>query len=126
MSIRNFLIGGALSGALAAAGAVSPALAQDRDAQLDLSKPHPIVYPRLAWTDRDEGTVIINVYVRTSGKPEQVKLVKSSGHGELDTAALQQAWNWHYLPAIRNGETVEDWAAVRVPYTMPAAAPAAQ
>jgi len=124
MKIRNFLVGGVLGGlALAVA---SPALAQDRDAQLDLSKPHPIVYPRLAWTDRDEGTVVVNVYVRTNGKAEQVKLVKSSGYGELDAAALQQAWNWHYLPAIKNGEAVEDWAAVSIPYTMPSTADAAQ
>jgi TonB family protein len=35
-----------------------------------------------------------------------VNLVKSSGYPQLDAAALVEAGNWRYLPAVRNGQPV--------------------
>lgn len=95
------------------------AFAADAGPKVDTSKPTPVVYPVRAQSAGEEGTVILNVYVLSSGKPNRVSVAKSSGYDDLDTAAMQTAYNWHYIPANRGGDTVSDWAAVQVVYKLP-------
>ncbi len=110
-------------GAAACAGCLmllGPALA-DTGPKVDTTKPTPVVYPTTAQQAGEEGTVVLGVYVDDSGKAVKVDVAKSSGYGDLDNAAVETAFNWHYVPAIRGGETASDWARVQVVYKLPEA-----
>jgi protein TonB len=114
----GFLAGGlsavaalALSGFAASAADVAP--------KVDTSQPTPVVYPTTAQRAGEEGTVLLNVYVTYTGKPQKIDIAKSSGYRELDNAAVETAANWHYVPALHDGDTASDWASVQVVYRMP-------
>ncbi|HUO92995.1 MAG TPA: energy transducer TonB [Rhizomicrobium sp.] len=64
------------------------------------------IYPRVALLNRQQGTVLMRLLVLPSGEVGDVNLVKSSGYPQLDAAAMVEAGNWRYLPAVRN------WAPV--------------
>ncbi|HEX3652541.1 MAG TPA: energy transducer TonB [Rhizomicrobium sp.] len=97
---------------------LGPALA-DASPKVDTTKPTPVVYPQVSQRAGEEGTVVLAVYVNDSGQAEKVDIAKSSGYGDLDTAAVETAFNWHYVPAVRGGETASDWARVQVVYKLP-------
>lgn len=118
MMRTGFLTGGlnavaalALSGFAASAANVAP--------KVDTSQPTPVVYPTTAQRAGEEGTVLLNVYVTYTGKPQKIDIAKSSGYSELDNAAVETAANWHYVPALHDGDTASDWASVQVVYRMP-------
>src|SRR5258706_10666869 len=77
-----------------------------------LNNPRP-EYPRLARRNGEEGTVILRVFVTRQGLPARVEMDKSSGSSRLDDAALDAVKRWHFTPARKGPEPVEDW--VRVP-----------
>jgi len=63
--------------------------------------------------------VPLMVEVRMDGKPENFKIVTSSGSALLDKAAILSAAEWGYLPATKGGkpESVEEhWIPVTVEY----------
>ena len=68
-------------------------------------------YPIEAARRRHEGEVLLQLRVGTSGVPEAVTVVRSSGDPSLDRAALEAVQLWRFLPARNNGVAV----AVRLP-----------
>jgi len=99
----------------------------DSPARLDDSKPQPLPpYTARALHFGEEGTVEMNIWVRPNGKPWRVLVTKSSGYYDLDTMAIQGALNGHYIAAVKDGETIGDWAFVKVVYKLPGSAPSAQ
>jgi protein TonB len=107
----NAVVAMSLSGFAASAANVAP--------KVDTSRPTPVVYPTGAQRAGEEGTVLLNVYVTYTGKPQKIDIAKSSGYSELDNAAVETAANWHYVPALHDGDTASDWASVQVVYRMP-------
>lgn len=101
----------ALSGFAASAANVAP--------KVDTSQPTPVVYPEQAQRAGEQGIVVLNVYVAWNGKPQKVDVAKSSGYRDLDNAAVETAANWHYVPALHDGNTASDWASVQVVYRLP-------
>ena len=95
------------------------ALAGDGPPKVDTSQPAPVVYPETAQRAGEEGTVVVSVYVTDSGKPQRFNIEKSSGYEDLDTAAMETAMNWHYVPAIRGGEATSDWGNFQIVYKLP-------
>ncbi len=93
-----------------------PQLAQQRTAQPvayrarpvpDPAFPHTLnAYPHIAILNRQQGTVVVRLLVLSNGEVGDVNVVKSSGYPQLDAAALVEAGNWHYLPAVRHGAPV--------------------
>jgi protein TonB len=94
--------------------------ADDHPPKVDISQPTPVVYPKVSQARGEEGTVVLGVSISDAGQPRRIRLLKSSGYSDLDNAAMETAFNWHYLPAIRGGETTDDWATVQIKYTLPA------
>jgi TonB family protein len=114
------------AGIVAAAFLSASAMAADAGPKVDTSRPTPVIYPVSAQQAGEEGTVVVNVYVNGSGAAKKIAVAKSSGYTDLDTAAVETALNWHYVPAVRGGDTVSDWAAVQVVYKLPEGAAATQ
>ncbi len=77
-------------------------------------RPDP-VYPDHAQEMGWEGKVLLKVHVQANGKPAAVTVAKSSGHQELDDAAVKAVTKWTFKPAMR-GDTPTD-GFVTVPIT---------
>jgi periplasmic protein TonB len=95
------------------------ASAEDRRPEVDIARPTPVVYPKVAQRWGEEGTVLVSVYVNESGNPVKVGVARSSGYIDLDNAAVDTVMNWHFVPAIRDGAVASDWARVQVIYKLP-------
>ncbi len=61
-------------------------------------------YPETARARHEIGTVSVKVLVGTDGKPRQIMLAKSSGHGDLDAEVLRVAKLSTYYPATRDNK----------------------
>ncbi len=64
-------------------------------------------YPRLARKLGIEGTVVVRVTVGVDGKPKSVELFTSSTSDILDAAAIRAAESCLFIPAMNNGDLVE-------------------
>ncbi|WP_164928766.1 energy transducer TonB [Gloeobacter violaceus] len=72
-------------------------------------------YPEIAQQNNWEGRVIVKAYINADGSVGEVQVAKSSGHSELDNAALAAVRNTKFEPARRGEESVGAW--VRIPVT---------
>lgn len=71
-----------------------------------LNNPSPY-YPQRSVACREEGTVTFQVRVEATGRPANVKIVKSSGHRRLDAAAYKTVRNqYRFTPATRGGVAI--------------------
>ncbi len=79
-----------------------------------LSKPKNCddYYPTLSSWLGQEGTTNLSFRVLADGTVEDVKVAQSSGHGRLDSAAVECVSKWHYRPAIKDSQLAEmPWTA---------------
>jgi protein TonB len=72
-------------------------------------------YPWLSRQRGEQGRVVLRVGVDASGKPVDVTIIRSSGHGRLDRAAAEALRQWRFTPARRSGRDVA--GSVEVPVT---------
>jgi TonB family protein len=84
-------------------------------------RPHNCVanYPAEALRQGEEGVTTLGFKILTDGTVDAVKVLVSSGSKRLDKAAVNCVADWHYRPAIKDGQLVEtDWKA-SVKWTLP-------
>jgi protein TonB len=68
------------------------------------------VYPASSRRMEEEGTVVLQLYVRADGTVQEARVEKSSGYPKLDEAAAREALrSWHFLPAMNAGTAVAAW-----------------
>jgi len=84
-----------------------------------LNNPAP-KYPPLSRRLREEGVVLVRVYVLPNGLPEQIELKRSSGSSRLDHSALEAVRKWRFVPARRGNDTVAAWVVVPVEFNLTA------
>lgn len=94
----------------------SPATAPRFDAAY-LNNPAP-TYPPLSRRLREQGSVLIRVYVDPNGEPAQVEVRQSSGHHRLDAAAEAAIKRWRFVPARRGAEPVGAWVLVPIAFKL--------
>lgn len=75
----------------------------------------PYIYPQDAVTKGLEGNVVLWVRISAQGHCESARIEHSSGHTELDQAALDAVNTWHFNPII-NGEDVPVASTIIVPF----------
>ncbi len=127
---RQMALGAATALALIAGGA-STACA-DSPPKIDHSYPTPQPdYPDSAQLNGEQGDVMLDVFVNSSGRPRKFRVHQSSGFADLDNAAAEAVANWRFIPAIQGGDTASDWTTVKIHFELPhpqpaAAAPASQ
>jgi protein TonB len=78
-----------------------------------LHNPKP-VYPPIARRMKLEGTVIVHVLVSVAGKPDIVRLGKSSGAALLDQAALAVVQGWSFIPARQGNKAIPAWVDIPI------------
>jgi len=79
-----------------------------------LDTPPPAYPPELACFDKG-GTVGLLLEISIDGSPVNIRVENSSGHPQLDQAALDAVKTWRFRPATRNGAPVQ--TDLRVPVT---------
>jgi len=68
-----------------------------------LRMPRP-VYPTIAAVDRVEGMVVVEMMISETGEPTRVRVVESIPG--LDEAAVDNARQWSFKPALKDGKPV--------------------
>lgn len=53
------------------------------------------------------GTTLLHLYVSEQGRVKDVKVVKSSGHANLDEGIINSAWDATFHPYIKDGQPIE-------------------
>jgi protein TonB len=84
------------------------------DSRPSLTEPLRVRYPAELAARRAKGTVTLWVLVNASGGVEEARILHSSGHLELDEAAMQAIRSASYIPGRRAGLAVPAWLQQRV------------
>jgi periplasmic protein TonB len=63
-------------------------------------------YPPIAVRLGEEGTTTVAFKIMTDGSVAEAAVADSSGHSDLDDAALRCVSGWRYNPAMQNGQPV--------------------
>jgi protein TonB len=79
---------------------------------INLVKP---TYPSKARRSKQEGTVIVGIYISAVGKIDQVEVLESSGFPLLDEAALDAAKRSRFRPAYFGNQPIK--SKVEAPYS---------
>ncbi|MGE0158774.1 MAG: energy transducer TonB [Gemmatimonadales bacterium] len=74
----------------------------------------PIDYPLHMWDQDKEGETILRVRVTDVGAVDSVEVLRTSGFGAFDSAAVVGARALRFTPARRDGERIAVWAEVPV------------
>lgn len=78
-----------------------------------LNNPAP-AYPPLSRRMREEGKVLLRVFVTGEGLPGKIELSASSGSARLDTAARNAVSRWRFVPAKQDGRNIDAWVVVPI------------
>jgi periplasmic protein TonB len=82
-----------------------------------LNNPAP-AYPTVSRRLREEGKVVLRVFVNEQGAPAEVQLKNSSGFARLDSVAVDTVKHWRFLPARRGAEPVAAWVLVPISFSL--------
>jgi protein TonB len=81
---------------------------------IEIAKPK---YPKSPQDKKLEGEAVIKVIVGLKGQVEYAEILKSSGYGILDTAALKAAKKSKFKPVVEKGKKVRAWTTI--PFRFP-------
>ena len=82
-----------------------------------LVQPNP-AYPTRARRAGEQGTATIRVLVDVTGRPAQVSLASSSGHADLDQAALSAVRAAQFRPYVEGGLAQAVWVHVPIKFVL--------
>lgn len=102
------------------AAPIAPATATVTPARFDadyLQNPPP-PYPALSRRIGEEGTVVLRVFVETTGRPSQIEIKSASGSPRLDQAAQDAVWRWKFVSARRGMDAVGAWVLVPIVFSL--------
>jgi len=78
----------------------------------------PVKYPPAAVRQHIEGKVLLKVLVGADGSPQEVTVEKSSGHRELDQAAIAAAKTWMFNPGSSGGKATASYALIPINFSL--------
>lgn len=79
--------------------------------------PHP-EYPQRAQSEGRAGSPRLLLLIRANGQVGEVRIVRSSGHRDLDASAVRQLATWRFVPATRAGTKVDAWRSIDIHFTL--------
>ncbi len=74
-------------------------------------------YPALLRDAGIGGTVLMHFFIDNSGSLENVLVAETSGHAQLDEAAMRVADVFEFSPALNRDEVVAVWIQVPITFT---------
>ena len=117
-SVRVLTFSVALALPVAAGASSTPvSTAEHIPPRVNYACPTPLPdVPQSATVNGENGAVYLNIFVSSHGRPKKIRVLHSSGHPDLDDAAVTAAATWHYIPATRNDGTVSDWMMLKMDF----------
>lgn len=82
-----------------------------------LVQPNP-AYPARSRRAGEQGTATVRVLVDVTGRPAQVSLAASSGHADLDQAALSAVRASQFRPYVERGMAQAVWVHVPIKFVL--------
>lgn len=83
-----------------------------------LNNPGP-KYPDASRRRREQGLVLLRVFVSATGVPEQVLIDQSSGFASLDEAAADVVRKrWRFEPATQDAQAVSAWVVIPMSFSL--------
>ena len=67
---------------------------------------------------REQGEVVLRVFVTAQGDPREIQLKKGSGFARLDRAAQEAVHRWKFVPAKRGHRPVDAWVNVPIKFRL--------
>jgi protein TonB len=101
----------------AAAAPAAPVPSAPRFDAAYLDNPAPN-YPPLSRRAREEGKVVLKVFVEASGLAAKLEVHSSSGFDRLDRSALSAVARWKFVPAKQGTEAVAAWVLVPIVFSL--------
>lgn len=85
-----------------------PGTGQRNQPPIAINAEPPVQYPPDLFAQRVEGTVVLRLFVDSTGVvvPDSTRIRESSGHPGLDSAALAAVPSLRFAPALRGGVPV--------------------
>jgi protein TonB len=75
-------------------------------------------YPERAKQREIQGQVRVSLLVGAQGNVKRLKILESSPPGVFDEVVRNTVSNWTFRPARYNGEPVETWVTVPIPFRL--------
>jgi protein TonB len=75
-------------------------------------------YPESARRQGIEGTTLLKIYVNDTGHVEAVRVERSAGHQDMDSAAMTAVQKWRFEPARRGQQPVAVWVMLPVRFEL--------
>lgn len=75
-------------------------------------------YPPAALRNNDAGTVMLNVVIDATGRPDHIRIEKTSGSRELDRAAREAVMQWRFNAKVVNGVPTESELLIPVEFKL--------
>nr|WP_315466023.1 TonB family protein [uncultured Rhodoferax sp.] len=100
--------GSSTSPAAPAAPAAPPKLELPSSDADYLNNPKPS-YPAASKSRREQGLVVVRVFIDAEGQASQASIKQSSGFERLDLTSLETALKWRYVPGKRAGVPQGMW-----------------
>ena len=75
-------------------------------------------YPPPARSRKEEGTVVMELFVSEIGEVVEARVARSSGYEDLDAAALRGVENWRLIPGTFGGTPVCMWGRFAVTFSL--------
>lgn len=92
-----------------------------REEELEQPQPlygeDPVEYPLNLWDAGVEGQTVLRVRVTDTGAIDSIEVAESSGHPQLDSAAVSGVRDLHFEPGRRNGTRVRMWATLPIVFS---------
>jgi protein TonB len=82
-----------------------------------LRNPKPL-YPAISRRLKEQGTVLLRVFVTAAGQATEVMLKASSGFERLDNTAKTAVAGWKFVPATRDDKPVDAWVIVPIKFSL--------
>jgi periplasmic protein TonB len=96
----------------------SPGPAMSESKSLEVTRRVDPIYPPASRRMNEEGAVRLRVLIDERGRPQEVKVAKSSGFPRLDEAAVTAVKRWVFAPAMQGGAAVSTWTQVSVVFQL--------
>ncbi|MCG3188699.1 MAG: hypothetical protein LKCHEGNO_00832 [Burkholderiaceae bacterium] len=74
--------------------------------------PPLLVYPLASRRAQEQGHVHVRVLVDAGGAPQQMRVIRSSGHARLDESALATVRATRFKPYTENGTPLPFWVVM--------------
>jgi TonB family protein len=75
-------------------------------------------YPADAKRLGQQGVVHVKLLINSQGTPSNALIAKSSGYPLLDDSAVKTVLTWKFLPAKKDGQTIDSYVLVPVHYKL--------